>query len=108
MNNGLRGRYLPSLEAWNNARRFAADLVEAYHDGDHAIEKLISEWQIGHVLTSISPLKDLMSKALFLHGRNAIDKIARSLIQIDGWSDAIPPSETNKTVRMPGHPAEAA
>jgi len=32
MNNGLDGRYMAQLEAWNNARQFAAELVRAFYE----------------------------------------------------------------------------
>lgn len=90
MNNGLHGRYLEQLEAWNEARRFASELISAfYEDG---INSVLSRWTNGVSVPSRSEIKQLLNDVVFLDGHDTITKVARSVMKWDGWRENHSPS----------------
>ena len=90
MNNGLRGRYLEQLEAWNNARQFASELVSAFYEND--IGDVLSRWDVTVSFPSRSEIKSLLNDIVFLNGRDTIDTVARAVIEWDGWYENPTPS----------------
>jgi hypothetical protein len=95
MDNGLRGRYLEQLEAWNNARQLAAEIVAAYGSSNRTIGHVLDEWGfqgIGSAIPSISQIKKLMSEVVFLDGHSTIDKLARNIMDWQEWESIEPPT----------------
>lgn len=95
MNNGLNGRYMAQLEAWNNARKFAAELVEAFYE--NGISEVLSEWKETVSFPSLSEIKTLLNRVVFMNGHDTIDTIARSVIDWEGWEEnTIPSMQSNR------------
>lgn len=95
MNNGLRGRYLEQLEAWNKAREFAAELVRAF--AKSGIRNVLSRWEDTVEFPSLSEIKQLLNKVVFLNGHDTINKVARSVMEWDGWYENPTPSMQNNS-----------
>jgi len=90
MNNGLRGRYLEQLEAWNRARQFAAELVSAfYEDG---ISDVLKRWKDTVSFPSKKTIKKILNNVVFLDGHDTINTVARSVMEWDGWYENPHPS----------------
>lgn len=85
MNNGLKGRYLDQLEAWNQARKFASELIDAFYE--NGISNVLSRWSDNVSLPSKGEIKSLLNDVLFLDGRGTIDTVARSVMKWDGWTE---------------------
>lgn len=86
MNNGLRGRYLNHLEAWNDARQFAADLIAAYYASGRELHDVLARWNQQAVeFPTLSELKRMVNRVLFNSARDAIDEIARAALTWSGW-----------------------
>lgn len=90
MNNGLNGRYMAQLEAWNNARKFAAELVESFYE--NGVSDVLNKWEGEVSFPSLSEIKTLLNQVLFMNGNDTIDTIARSVIDWEGWEDNTIPS----------------
>ena len=95
MNNGLHGRYMAQLEAWNNARKFAAELIDAF--GEDNLSDVLSRWSGSVSFPSISEIKSLLSDVLFLNGHDTINKLARSVMDWDGWYENKTPATSQRT-----------
>lgn len=95
MNNGLNGRYLEQLEAWNTARRFASELVTAFNENN--ISAVLSRWSGSVTFPSISEIKSLLTDVLFLNGHDTIDTLARSVMKWEGWYENEIPSMNQNT-----------
>ncbi|QRD99713.1 hypothetical protein VOLN27_90 [Halorubrum virus VOLN27B] len=87
MNNGLHGRYLEQLEAWNLARQFSAELVTAFYDKTHSLREVVSKWMDirDAVFPRLDAIKQMVSNVLFLNGRDSIDQLARQVMGFEGW-----------------------
>lgn len=90
MDNGLRGRYLEQLEAWNTARQFAAELVEAFYENN--ISGVLSRWKDTVSFPSKESIKQILNNVVFLNGHDTIDTVARSVIDWEGWYENSTPS----------------
>jgi hypothetical protein len=90
MDNGLRGQYLEQLEAWNNARQFAAELVEAFCK--NGIGDVLSRWKDTVSFPSRSEIKKLLNGVVFLGGHDTINQVARAVIEWEGWAKNPTPS----------------
>lgn len=95
MNNGLNGQYLEQLEAWNTARMFAAELIDAF--GENNLSDVLSRWSGSVSFPSISEIKSLLSDVLFLNGHDTINKLARSVMKWDGWYENETPAASQRT-----------
>lgn len=93
MDNGLHGRYLEQLEAWNDAREFAAELVRAFYN--NGIKLTLQNWQEKADFPSISEVKSILNDVMFLDGHDTINKIAGEVMTWDGWYET--PSTTSET-----------
>lgn len=102
MNNGLQGRYLDQLNAWNNARNFAAELVSAFKNSDESIQDVIRRWKNPDVsLPSLSQIKNVLSDVVFITGRSCIDRVARAAMKWDDWYEMeVPSVETENDQRI--------
>lgn len=94
MNNGLNGRYLEQLEAWNTARQFAAELLTAFYE--NGISGVLSRWQDSVSYPSKSEIKTMLNDVLFLDGHDTINQLARSVMKWDGWYENSVPSSGEK------------
>jgi hypothetical protein len=95
MNNGLNGRYLEQLKAWNTARQFAAELIDAF--GENELSGVLSRWSGSVSFPSISKIKSLLSDVLFLNGHDTINTLARSVMKWDGWYENQTPAQSQRT-----------
>lgn len=77
MNNGLRGRYLEQLQAWNHARTVAAVLVQAFHE--NKLRRAIDHLDVS--IPSMSDLKKLLNNSVFLDGHSTINTVARGVME---------------------------
>ncbi|UBF19423.1 hypothetical protein HRTV-10_gp94 [Halorubrum tailed virus 10] len=87
MDNGLHGRYLEQLEAWNLARQFSAELVAAFYDKTRSLRGVVKEWMEVReaVFPRLDAIKQMVSNVLFLNGRDSIDQLARQVMGFEGW-----------------------
>ncbi|AAL55030.1 hypothetical protein HfxHF1_150 [Halophage HF1] len=87
MDNGLHGRYLEQLEAWNLARQFSAELVTAFYDKTRSLRGVVKEWMDVReaVFPRLDAIKQMVSNVLFLNGRDSIDQLARQVMGFEGW-----------------------
>jgi DNA repair protein RadC len=87
MDNGLHGRYLEQLEAWNLARQFSAELIAAFYDKTRSLRGVIQEWMElrNAVFPNLDTIKQMVSNVLFLNGRDSIDQLARQVMGFEGW-----------------------
>ncbi|AGM10844.1 hypothetical protein M192_gp035 [Halorubrum tailed phage 8] len=87
MNNGLHGRYLEQLEAWNLARQFSAELVTAFYDSARSIRSVVNKWmEVRNArFPRLDAIKQMVSNVLFLSGRDSIDNLARQVMGFEGW-----------------------
>jgi hypothetical protein len=87
MNNGLNGRYLDQLEAWNLARKFSAELVTAFYDKTSSLREVVKKWMEVKQASfpRLDELKQMVSNVLFLGGRDSIDTLARQVMGFKGW-----------------------
>jgi len=87
MDNGLHGRYLEQLEAWNLARQFSAELVTAFYDKTTPLREVVKKWmEIRNVVfPRLDAIKQMVSNVLFLSGRDSIDQLARQVMGFEGW-----------------------
>ncbi len=97
MNNGLHGRYLEQLEAWNEAREVASELVTAFNED--RVSKAVNDFSGDVNFPSLSDVKSLLVNVMFLDGRDTIDQMAREIME---WGTV----ESSTTTK--GHPAAAA
>lgn len=102
MDNGLRGRYLAQLEAWNEARQFASELVEAF--SQDALSDVLSRWSNAANFPSLSAIKSLMADVMFLDGIDTINRVAQAVMDWDGWYG----DDASTRPRRSGNPAVAA
>lgn len=96
MNNGLHGQYLEQLEAWNEARKVASELVTAFNE--NALSEVLSDFRGVVNFPSLSEIKSLMVEVMFLDGRDTIDTLARKVME---WG-------TVESTSSKAHPAVAA
>jgi hypothetical protein len=87
MDNGLHGRYLDQLEAWNLARQFSAELMVAFYDKSRSLRGVVKEWMDVRdaVFPRLDAIKQMVSNVLFLNGRDSIDQLARQVMGFEGW-----------------------
>ncbi|QIR31261.1 hypothetical protein M1M18_gp039 [Halorubrum virus Serpecor1] len=87
MDNGLHGRYLEQLEAWNLARQFSAELVTAFYDKARSLREVVNKWmEVREArFPRLDAIKQMVSNVLFLSGRDSIDNLARQVMGFDGW-----------------------
>lgn len=86
MNNGLQGRYQPQMAAWNQARAFAGELIEAFFAGDESLTAVVDRWHENRpVLPSASELKDIINDVLFSSGEERVNRVAYHCMRQDGW-----------------------
>lgn len=81
---------MAQLEAWNNARQFAAELVEAFYES--GLSDVLSRWEETVSFPSLSEIKTLLNQVVFMNGDDTIDTIARSVIDWEGWEENTIPS----------------
>mgnify|MGYP006267949237 CR=1 FL=1 len=81
MDNGLSGRYLTSLEKWNQARSLAATLIDAFYDS--RLEEAIEDVDTIFVVPPAQNLKSKLMEIVFVNQEDAVDNVARSIMQWD-------------------------
>lgn len=86
---------MAQLEAWNNARQFAAELVEAFYE--NGLSDVLSKWEETVSFPSLSEIKTLLNRVVFMNGDDTIDTIARSVIDWEGWEENTTPSMRNNS-----------
>ena len=88
MNNGLDGRYMAALQAWNDARAMASEIAKAVYDSDRSVQNVLDHWNTD---ADFPPAGQFATKVMMQStsdGRTEIDSLARWIMGFDGWMDS--------------------